>query len=345
MAPPVTSQDHLVAPSDLAAQAQHLEHHRIRVPAKCFATPQSVSSSHPVLRGKVLTEKSASGMLVHLVDALAMQDFTVEAEVSACLKVTIFFEGETRFQFGEQTLTLEKDSQQAKVMTISRDEKCRMSIRDGDRRYGLYVAVTPEWFASHGFSDVTLLQRLKEHLSIQNWVLPRHLWLQARKLLEQQDTSPQGRLVREGFGMALIGEWLASIEEANQTPVRLVSRQVQRFVQYLSDEASWSLSLDMIGNHLGMSSATLQRYAREHLGMSLTQYLRKQRLNRACQALHRGEASIMEAAHIAGYSHPNNFTVAFKRQFSVPPTEVHQRSLNSLLTRYSASEGVPCVKS
>lgn len=336
MAPPIASQHYYVAPSDLAAQAHHVEQHRIRVPDKRLAAQASHATTHPVLRGTVLTEKSASGMLVHLVDALAMQDFTVEAGVSPCLKITIFFEGETRFQFGDQTLTLQKDSQQAKVMTISRDEACRMRIEEGDRRYGLYVAVTPEWFRSQGFTDNTLLQRLQAHLSIQDWALPRHLWLHARKLLEQPDTSKKGRLMREGFGVALIGEWLASLEEATTHSVPAVNRQVQRFVQFLSDESSWDLSMAAIGDRLGMSAATLQRYAREHLGMSLSQYLRKQRLNRACQALHRGEASIMEAAHIAGYSHPNNFTVAFKRQFGVPPTEVHQRSLNSLLTRYSA---------
>lgn len=339
MAHSVSTQGSLVSPNDLENQARRLQQDRID-PMTSEVTYRFENvryrQQQPVLRGSILTEKSLSGMVVHVIDALAMQTFCVQAQMQPALKITLFFEGNTHFEFGQASLHLPSNGQLANVLTIRDETECRMHIKEGDRRYGLYVAVTPDWFARQGLDSERLQARLNKHLTLQQWALPRHLWLHARKIIEQPELSASARLGREGFGFALIAAWLASLEESLPAKERTHSdkRQVQRFCQFLSEEESWLLSLDEIGHQLGMSAATLQRYAREHLGMSLTQYLRKQRLNRACQGLHRGQLTIMDAALLAGYNHPNNFSVAFKKQFGVSPTEVHECSLNSLLTRH-----------
>ncbi|MBJ7552183.1 helix-turn-helix transcriptional regulator [Marinomonas ostreistagni] len=328
--------DQIVNATELQEQAPNVNRYHF---AKTKGVKQPLASGdqkskHPVLKGSILTERSASDVVIHMTNAIAMQDFMVETKIEPCVRIILFFEGENRFQYGPHSVTFHKDSQRAKVVTVREVAPCHMSIRNGDRRCGLYVSVSPAWFAEQGLNSAALEQRLAEHLSVSDWSLPRHLWLHARKLLDAPASSATAKLAREAFAMSLIAAWLDSLEEQSSEQAGHDSRQGLRFCQLLAQEESWSMSLEEIGHQLGMSAATLQRYAHDHLGMSLTQYLRKQRLAQACQVLYREHASISEAALLAGYNHPNNFSAAFKRHFGVSPNEVHQYSLNALLTRH-----------
>ena len=328
--------DQIVNVTELRAHAPNVNryHFSQSQQAKQPVSPRGILSKHPVLKGSILTERSASGVVIHMTNAVAMQDFMVETKIEPSVRIILFFEGENRFKYGPHSVTFRKDSQRAKVVTVRDAAPCHMSIRNGDRRCGLYVSVSPKWFAEQGLNSAALEQRLAEHLSVSDWSLPRHLWLHARKLLDAPIDSASAKLGREAFAMSLIASWLGTIEEQSTAQAGHDSRQGLRFCQLLAQEESWSMSLEQIGHQLGMSSATLQRYAHDHLGMSLTQYLRKQRLAQACQALYQEQISITEAALMAGYSHPNNFSAAFKRHFGVSPNEIHQCSLNALLTRH-----------
>lgn len=328
--------DQVVLETELRAHSTNANQYQLSVPKrpKKASEAQASSISHPVLKGAILTEQGESGVVIHMTNAVAMQDIIVNTQIEPCVRILLFFEGQNRFRYGTHSVVFTKDSQRAKVVTVSEAAPCYMSINKGDRRCGLYVSVSPEWFTKHKLSSAALNKRLAEHLSVTDWSLPRYLWLQARKLLDFPEMSPIGKLAREAFALSLLTAWLASLEEKRTEQVGYDSRQGLRFCQLLAQEESWSMSLDQIGHELGMSAATLQRYSRDHLGMSLTQYLRKQRLNQACKALYREQVSITEAAIMAGYNHANNFSVAFKRQFGVSPNEISQYSLNRLLTHH-----------
>lgn len=336
MTQPLRLRDQVLSATELKAHAPARNRYHFNASNSAISEdlPMSNRASSGVLKGVILTEKSASGVITHMTNAVAMKDFIVETSVEPCVRMLLFFDGENRFQYGPHTVTFSKDSQRAKVVVVRETAPCRMQIRQGDRRCGLYISVPLNWFAQQGLHGQGLQRILSSHLSISDWSLPRHLWLQARQLLDAPTSSPAGKLGREAFALSLLSEWLLSLEDSTQESMGFDSRQGLRFCQLMAQEECWSLSLDDIGHQLGMSTATLQRYAHEHLGMSLTQYLRKQRLNQACRALYLEQVSIMEAALVAGYNHPNNFSAAFKRQFGVSPNEVTQHSLNALLSSH-----------
>lgn len=73
----------------------------------------------------------------------------------------------------------------------------------------------------------------------------------------------------------------------------------------------------------GTNRTSLQRLFREHLGLSITGYLREQRLQRARQLLEQVHHSVESVADAVGYHNGRDLARAFKRRFGVTPRSVH----------------------
>lgn len=56
-------------------------------------------------------------------------------------------------------------------------------------------------------------------------------------------------------------------------------------------------------------------------GTTVFDYLRRNRLLRARDALERDRCSIIAAAELAGYTSPANFATAYRRQFGMTPRQ------------------------
>lgn len=83
------------------------------------------------------------------------------------------------------------------------------------------------------------------------------------------------------------------------------------------DDATFSPEL--LARACGMSLRSLQRLCREMLDCSPRDFIRARRMQAARAALEQGGASVTQAAWIAGYSSPANFSTAFKRAFGITP--------------------------
>ncbi len=71
-----------------------------------------------------------------------------------------------------------------------------------------------------------------------------------------------------------------------------------------------------------MSVTNMQSSFKQAYGMTVMDYIRERRLVAARDALGREGLSIAQAAHLAGYTSPQNFSTAFKRQFGISPSEI-----------------------
>jgi AraC-like DNA-binding protein len=77
--------------------------------------------------------------------------------------------------------------------------------------------------------------------------------------------------------------------------------------------------LGQLAREAGMSHPKLNRCFREVYGMTVFQYLRNERLNRARQMLDHG-LNVTETAYAVGYESISHFSQAFKRQFGASPS-------------------------
>lgn len=322
----------LVDNSIVEHNARFLKRYQLNVSTDVLKqSSKSPQHPSPIMEGMMMTEVLPSGMTFHMVNAKAKQGFGFDAEFSPNFKIALMFSGDMRFKFGEEKRLMEEKRKTAKLMNFNQTELCSLSAKEGEHRSALYLSVEPDWFEKNGIESPKVQNTLNNHMMLNDWELPDFLWLQAQQLLTRPDQSYINKMSREGFALSLMSTWLDSLDVkeshcADSENKRPESRRVNQFRELLNSDDVLTMSLTNISHFLGMSSATLQRYAHEYLGMSLTQYLRKRRLDLANKALHQDGVSIMEAALLAGYNHSSNFTTAFKRQFGVSPAEAYRIS-------------------
>ncbi len=79
------------------------------------------------------------------------------------------------------------------------------------------------------------------------------------------------------------------------------------------------LTLEELGQRVGCSPFYLSRTFTEQMGMTLTQFLRQVRLERAAELLRSGKFNVTQAALEVGYSSIGHFSTAFHETFGCCP--------------------------
>jgi AraC-like DNA-binding protein len=92
---------------------------------------------------------------------------------------------------------------------------------------------------------------------------------------------------------------------------RLARERVERVVTLLREHPAEPPSLDEIGREVGCSPFHLSRTFSREMGMTIPQYLRKTRMERAAELLRSGKYNVTEAALEVGYSSLSHFSQAF----------------------------------
>ena len=92
---------------------------------------------------------------------------------------------------------------------------------------------------------------------------------------------------------------------------RLARERVDRVVALLRQHLVEPLSLEEIGREVGCSPFHLSRTFSAETGMTIPQYLRKLRMERAAELLQSGKYNVTEAAMAVGYSSLSHFSQSF----------------------------------
>ena len=86
-----------------------------------------------------------------------------------------------------------------------------------------------------------------------------------------------------------------------------------------------SLSLDQIGEALGMHKNYISRFFKEVYGYTLFSYMEKMRIQKACELLSVSDMKIEAIAIAVGYTSGASFRRAFKKVKGVSPGEFRER--------------------
>lgn len=101
----------------------------------------------------------------------------------------------------------------------------------------------------------------------------------------------------------------------------------------LDDTFEQRWTLQGIAAEMGVHPVHLCRAFSEHLGYTLGEYIRRQRVLRAWQLLAIGDGALAEVAAQSGFADQSHFTRAFRRQFGITPGEWRRRSSAGLSPR------------
>lgn len=113
---------------------------------------------------------------------------------------------------------------------------------------------------------------------------------------------------------------------------RMAHGRVEKVVAILRERLVDPPTLDELGRLVGCSPFYLSRTFSGEMGMTISQYLRQLRLDRAAELLRSGDFNVTEAALEVGYNSLSHFSQAFHEQFGCcpglyPVATVPQKSL------------------
>lgn len=116
-----------------------------------------------------------------------------------------------------------------------------------------------------------------------------------------------------------------TIKESNFRP----KLETHKHEEYLSkieklvidNLTNYKFSVDHLSMELGWNRTKLYNYVKTSTGMTLANYIRKIRLDKAAKLLRNSDKRISEVCYEVGIDSPSYFTRAFKEQFGVSPSE------------------------
>ena len=100
---------------------------------------------------------------------------------------------------------------------------------------------------------------------------------------------------------------------------RAACQRAERVREILSERLADPPSLEELGRIVGCSPFYLSRQFSEAAGLTIQQFLRRARLERAAELLREGKHNVTEAAMEVGYNSLSHFTVAFREAFGCCP--------------------------
>lgn len=110
--------------------------------------------------------------------------------------------------------------------------------------------------------------------------------------------------------------------------------QINELIEKNIDNDEFSIA--DITQALFISRSLLHVKMKSLLNISMGDYIRKKRLNKACELLREGY-NVSETAYKTGFANPNYFSKSFKKEFGVKPTE-YQKNSNSPAASSCATE-------
>jgi YesN/AraC family two-component response regulator len=111
----------------------------------------------------------------------------------------------------------------------------------------------------------------------------------------------------------------------NRNPV-LLSKMLACIDLHYTDS---SFSLTMLSETFNLTSVYISRFFKEQTGENFFSYLEKKRMTTAASLLAEKRTSISQIAEKTGYSNAHVFSRAFKRYYSVSPSDYRDQQISS----------------
>ncbi|WP_027251371.1 helix-turn-helix domain-containing protein [Photobacterium halotolerans] len=105
---------------------------------------------------------------------------------------------------------------------------------------------------------------------------------------------------------------------------------IEKCIKHLNSTISEDVRLETLCRLLGTNRNKLNQVFKDHLGMTVFEWLRKQRMYKAAELLETSSLNIVQIAEKVGYMDSNNFSTAFKRIYHNCPSQFRKQFKSSI---------------
>lgn len=257
--------------------------------------------------------------------------------LTPCFQLLLYLEGYQKFYIDD--LMFDIDAGQGKerhpqVVLLNRTQNCtlRTVASYGEQilrkvRISVPVAWVKEMYM---VSDSPELEAFSEgHLNACIWEASKEIQQLGEMIISPPEASQNNampmllELYRTGKGLELLALACKEMFENHHLSKQFGSSQMLRHTDkvrdYIMANLQKDLTIELISKETGASKRSIQRNFKDRFGLTVFDFIRKQRLEKARQAIEQEGYSVSQAAFIAGYNNPSSFTNAFKRLYGTPP--------------------------
>lgn len=100
------------------------------------------------------------------------------------------------------------------------------------------------------------------------------------------------------------------------------SRIINQVGQYIFDNSDQAITLDGLASYTGFSKYHFNRIFFAATGYQLGEFIQRHKLEKALHLVKQGNHNIIDVALSVGYDSPSSFSRAFKKNFSITPSDV-----------------------
>ena len=105
----------------------------------------------------------------------------------------------------------------------------------------------------------------------------------------------------------------------------LCSKYTYSVIVYVQDNIFENITLSDICSHIGLNRNSLARYFKKDTGLSVSEYIKKQKLLKARELLRNKKLSITDISNMLKYSDQSYFTQQFRKEFNMTPKQCRIR--------------------
>ncbi|QTF07146.1 helix-turn-helix transcriptional regulator [Brenneria izadpanahii] len=289
----------------------------------------------PVLFGSFDVIRLNRDLILHTADVINLHNMKTQSVLNGAIKLAIVVNGVAHITYNEKPLHL-GSHQPASLISLTEPTQFSRNGKRDEYERTVSLTFSREWLYGNLLDSVNDWQAIYDftqtHLSTHLWTPSRQALAIAWQILNAGPChTPLQRLYLESQCMMLIIEAFDSltnhaIQDKTASGVNLrIHHRVHQVRDMLESGSADQLSIAEIAKSVNMSESTLQRHFRQTFNLTVFEYLRNCRLQRAMLALQKDGIGISQAASIAGYNSTANFTTALRRAFGITPGQIKDR--------------------
>ena len=110
----------------------------------------------------------------------------------------------------------------------------------------------------------------------------------------------------------------------------IVSQPVSRCVDYIYDHINERITIQTLSEYTGLSVSYLSRVFKQNLGISISDYIREKKIEKAQNLLRYSDASLINIANYLAFSSQSHFIQVFESLVGVTPKKYRDKYFNSM---------------
>jgi AraC-like DNA-binding protein len=277
----------------------------------------------PGMKGHVMLHQLREGLMLKYEDLTISQAQNFSMSFEPGIRIVFALDGATHIRIGRKEINFASDRPFSAAIFPVLENSLGYKRFDQEYKRELVLILSQGWLAeSFPEQDLESIATIMEdHLRPFYFSITPLIHQHLLRLCcdEYESLKP---LQQEVLCLTLIQETLQLVMPTKQQNSNERLTQVADKVDLLlQQDDSQQLSIKQIAHQCHSNPSTIQRIFKQRHGITLGAYRRRLQLEQGHQALKAG-ASVIEAAQIAGYSHLQSFSDAFRDEFGCLPKAV-----------------------